>query len=67
MSPIIGETNYTDAGVVPSIYNINPKCLEEITQHLRRYVNTYYTSTWNIYSDMSYIINECREVFGNAN
>ena len=63
MSPIIGETNSTNAGVVQSIYNINPKCLEEITQHLRRYVNTYYTSTWNIYSDMSYIINECREVF----
>jgi len=63
MSPIIGEMNSTDAGVVQSIYNINPKCLEEITQHLRTYINNYYTSTWNRYTDMSYIINECREVF----
>ena len=63
MSPTSIDNDYPGSGVIHTLSMINPKCMDEITHHLRRYVNDYYTATWNSSSDMMYIINECREVF----
>ena len=46
-----------------TLHILNPICFGELNHHIETYISNYYTPTWNFYSDMSYIIEECKEVF----